>query len=682
MIQSGATLTITSTVKFADNGKIIISPGGKLILNGGLLTSGCMWQGIEVYGTSGLKQSPITHGTIQIQGKGKIEYAKKAIRVFDGGIVKMYNGQLYNNRVSIVFEPFHNPLENGKEPRNVSFINNGKFICSLPMRDPIYTDNGVREGAKAFISLNDVSGITLFGNNFENQLSIREDLRGTGIVSYKASYSVSSSTFNNLTFGIESGAERSISSIIQVQHCNFVNVIQNICETGHMFSLIKNNVFNMPVISMNNPWIHSVWGINARESSGFEYSYNSFSGNTVSPVYGTVINNSHLEGGLVKDNIYTSVSYGTQVEDYNPQLIISCNTYNSTVLQAISIDPEPNTLPRAIKSPQGSSNSSGQQAGNLFYNILAGGAPQKHIYSTLALQYNAASNPIEALPIFKSALVNVNQIAGTINTNSCPPPLPPCSDDCTMLISQINLVDDKSEKLVLQNLLLRSYVDSGMIEAAVEYLEKHEYDGKAELLLPTYISLGEYSSAQKILDTLTVQTLDQMDYYKFYSILLQLGRESRGLNSMTEDEMVALDAIIKDKTRVSDMASYILKFIEGRSYDMEPEKWGQIKEGELVNKKINFDKNNIPWKGYESFELTIQPNPVIGISDLIIKNPEGAKNVVIKITDHLGRLISTYNIDSDSNNQLLADDFEAGVYFISLIVDQVQQVTKPFIVIH
>jgi len=50
-IHSGATLTITSTVKFTNNCKIIVSPGATLILDGGTPTNACdgeMWQGIII----------------------------------------------------------------------------------------------------------------------------------------------------------------------------------------------------------------------------------------------------------------------------------------------------------------------------------------------------------------------------------------------------------------------------------------------------------------------------------------------------------------------------------------------------------------------------------------------------------------------------------------------------------
>jgi hypothetical protein len=63
-IHPGATLTITGTVHFTAEAGLIISPGGKLIVDGGTLTNNCnteMWQGITVLGTSSLHDMKTPH---------------------------------------------------------------------------------------------------------------------------------------------------------------------------------------------------------------------------------------------------------------------------------------------------------------------------------------------------------------------------------------------------------------------------------------------------------------------------------------------------------------------------------------------------------------------------------------------------------------------------------------------
>ena len=53
VVDSGITLTVTCRIEMVPSAKIIVSPGGKLVVDGGTLTNACgdvMWQGIEVVG--------------------------------------------------------------------------------------------------------------------------------------------------------------------------------------------------------------------------------------------------------------------------------------------------------------------------------------------------------------------------------------------------------------------------------------------------------------------------------------------------------------------------------------------------------------------------------------------------------------------------------------------------------
>ncbi|MBQ9508627.1 MAG: S8 family serine peptidase, partial [Bacteroidales bacterium] len=67
IIDSLATLTITDTLFIAGGHRIIVRPGGKLIVNGGTLTSACdgeMWQGIIVEGNANIRQAALAQGSV------------------------------------------------------------------------------------------------------------------------------------------------------------------------------------------------------------------------------------------------------------------------------------------------------------------------------------------------------------------------------------------------------------------------------------------------------------------------------------------------------------------------------------------------------------------------------------------------------------------------------------------
>jgi len=144
-IESGATLTITGKIRFAENSKIIIKPGGVLIVNGGLLTNskGCsnpLWEGIEVWGTSNQHQYTYSgncyQGKLILMNGATIENAREAVvnRKYDdwnsmGGIIQADNANFINNHRAILFMPYSNfnPNNPSETRDDLSFINNCNF---------------------------------------------------------------------------------------------------------------------------------------------------------------------------------------------------------------------------------------------------------------------------------------------------------------------------------------------------------------------------------------------------------------------------------------------------------------------------------------------------------------------------------------------------------------------------
>jgi hypothetical protein len=124
-IKNGATLTIKSVVYCSPSAKIIVQPGGKLIIDGGILTSACndeLWQGIEVWGNSNLSQTSANQGFVELKNNAIIENAVCGIRVgnkqiltafdLDGGIVKANNVRFINNQQAVFFAPYVSKMDN------------------------------------------------------------------------------------------------------------------------------------------------------------------------------------------------------------------------------------------------------------------------------------------------------------------------------------------------------------------------------------------------------------------------------------------------------------------------------------------------------------------------------------------------------------------------------------------
>lgn len=78
VIDSLATLTITGILHCTDSARIIVRPGGKLVVDGGTLTSACdaeMWPGITVLGHPGKRQWAQYQGKVELRNGAVIEHA-------------------------------------------------------------------------------------------------------------------------------------------------------------------------------------------------------------------------------------------------------------------------------------------------------------------------------------------------------------------------------------------------------------------------------------------------------------------------------------------------------------------------------------------------------------------------------------------------------------------------------
>ncbi|WP_373826651.1 C25 family cysteine peptidase [Bacteroides heparinolyticus] len=115
IINKGAHLTVKSELKFSEEAKIIVKPGGRLILDGCKLTSSCpdeMWQGIEVWGNKNTHQYAVngqySQGYVELRNGATIENAVCALALWrpghwgtTGGIVHAEDAVFRNNHRAV-----------------------------------------------------------------------------------------------------------------------------------------------------------------------------------------------------------------------------------------------------------------------------------------------------------------------------------------------------------------------------------------------------------------------------------------------------------------------------------------------------------------------------------------------------------------------------------------------------
>ncbi len=198
-ILSSATLTITNIIRLSSQSKIVVHPGAKLIVDGGILTNLCpnsMWPGIEVWGNSAAHQYPdasghYAQGYVELKNGAVIENAECALALWrpnhwgtTGGIVHADNATFRNcaKAVHALHYTNHSPINGSELPYNSRFRN-----CTFAIdEDYLGTSTFYKH-----IDLDEVNGIGFTGCDF----SVVRSVGGVspwcaGIAAHSAGFSV------------------------------------------------------------------------------------------------------------------------------------------------------------------------------------------------------------------------------------------------------------------------------------------------------------------------------------------------------------------------------------------------------------------------------------------------------------------------------------------------------------
>ena len=362
-IDSNAILTITSKIYMDTNRKIIVHPGGKLIIDGGRLTCSCndnMWQGIEVWGNSEMNQFTIggvcAQGQLELMNGATIENAVCAVELCrpgvsgtSGGIVHADSAVFINNAKAVHAQYYSNwnPLLEHESNYNSSFIN-----CTFSI-------NGNYLGTETFyehVELDHVNGITFKGCRFscsDNAQNISSSC--FGINAFDAGFFVEAICNTNMGFynhvcpdeyiirssfmgfydAVHSVSDCSVTYTFGVKDAIFSNNKRGVFAHNTGYATILRNRFT--VYGEDN----CCFGVYLNEVSGFCVEENVFIGRKKkSEDYGVGVFN--CEGGNeVYLNSFNSLSCGnyakgrnaTSTGEFSPGnvnagLIYSCNHNN------------------------------------------------------------------------------------------------------------------------------------------------------------------------------------------------------------------------------------------------------------------------------------------------------------------------------------------------------------------
>ncbi len=335
-IPNGRTLTITGTLKMPQGTKIQVLEGGKLIVNGGTITSNCdaPWLGIDVFGHEELNQTAASgQGEVVLKNNARIEYAVDGVALIghtqngdiawgtSGGILLAENTTFYNCRRGIEFMAYTNyNTTYTQERRNKGVINNCTFQFTDAFND-LYGYNTYGEHyIPVGISMWEVDRVLVKGCTFINEMStfntsnyVHNKYDGYGIISVDASPFIqpvyppgpmpgSATDWNNFE-GFDIGVYKvnlnGGTSPIKIKDNDFSENRAGIYIENSPFATVVLNDINVPNLNFGSTTeeINAV-GLYLTGASNFEVEDNTFIGNGAS--------STHHDGGLVIENSYAT----------------------------------------------------------------------------------------------------------------------------------------------------------------------------------------------------------------------------------------------------------------------------------------------------------------------------------------------------------------------------------------
>ncbi|MCB1036144.1 MAG: hypothetical protein KDD47_20140, partial [Acidobacteria bacterium] len=412
-----------------------VEPGAFLGVDGGAVLKGIeacegMWEGIQVLGDPSLRQLPMNQGVVRLSEGAMIRDALTGIRTgrtaynanghpvpsfqSPGGIVQVFGGRFRNNRKGVEFLPYTDPMT---PAFNRSAFINARFEATDVMRDPDFVDaRGRRLSVSEHLTLFEVRGVRVFGTDFVHSAGLDEDLRGTGIGAFDATFTVGSrcldtvfdpvpgcqnqdrSRFEDLAQGIVTEATLSTRRM-SVRDSDFVDVQRGITTTAQSFDRIEDNNFQI-----SPGFSGATYGVAIDGGEGFVVAGNHFTSDLSANNAAVQVRDSGLLPNQLAENEVETVVAGFRLFGDNPELDVFCNRFTA--------NPEAALVVGGLLKAQGSCQPGEFAADNTFATSAA-----THILSGLGpgFTYHHSLAPL-AQPV----------TVGPVTLVGCPGQVPTC----------------------------------------------------------------------------------------------------------------------------------------------------------------------------------------------------------------------------------------------------------------
>lgn len=626
IVEAGGHLIINSTVRFPTEGYVYVKRGGKLELNGAILTYGCFddyWRGIYVEGNRILSQpspfgmpSSFEAGVVLMQNS-TIEKAVVGIRTakygaisdgaYWGGIIHAENSSFINNRKGVAFMKYE-------------ILNNSKFDnCTFEGGDDGYSG----------VSIWSTDGVTFNRNRFRSMSLF-------GVEAYDAgAIVVDGNDFEQIEeAAIRSYATHPFSSFLQVgeygSEPNFFNE-NNI----HVSAFAADQLDGINAI--NNEFFQGNLGVFIEGPSRYTIEKNSFFDQNV----GVFLVNTDDQHNYIHFNNFQAITSGVDVNGDNKMLQVLSNCFDCTLqdqfllagryrqFQGTSGEPASNCFtvptddiftanfdqffyftPTAPTSPcliPECNLSDGCITPNNYFTIPTSGIVKSCTGNPLGDGDPYANGDLNTID--NQIIVLEGQIANDPNN--------------TQLQSDLYDLFKARENLV--NYLVESFLENDDIPGAINLLSSESSTESQQVLLGLYLKEGMFTQASSHLASLPTTTTQELEFVQIQTINLARLQSDKMYGLNAQDEAFLLGVANSD----SPMRAYAKSILalDGTHLPIELLNYPRGSRSQMeIERNIQ--------------RLVVLPNPSDGrILNLRVSNASVDENWQIQILAMDGRII-------------------------------------------
>lgn len=697
-VQPGVTLTIKCEVQMPPDSRIVVERGGKLVVDGGRITSyhnRSRWYGIELMGDELASALPANQGSVEIKNGAIISNARSAVNSFSGengnhggGIINATNSYFYNNGKCVAL----NGYGNYSYGSGACYFDNCEFTVDAdgPFSDP--------PGDAYFTSYDTKGGVVIKGCKFRNEMSLGQrpqHQRNTAIYVLSTGIRITDCVFEDMTGGIYSAALAGDPGRNATIYDNkFNHITENIIVGATSYGDIRGNTINNMYPYTSGNTTKTGYGIYLDQTNG---SYvgcdNHIDGTTDNPSFsnyattGIIVNNSQSTGANVNRNDLTNLSTGISIQKNNPQLDVSCNRLKNNNLAWLVTN---NSSSQAYLKNQGTGCGAGQtRAGNIFTsNVRDIASYLSNIWSYFA--YTGGGNT-DQFPFNTSGNISLTNCTGS-NTSD---PDSKCNIPWACLRVGVDplVLKDNYDQLVSVNLrysaegrllygaIIRSYVEMDDASGLQTFLQAEDDDDSRRLLIPMYLNKADYTQMSATIGMLNLPVDEKRAYTRYYGTLAQLKQDKRSIDALTPSELTIIRGIAATDVEVSGFARALLEWSYGKYWDHAIDE-----EPNVALKSTPPQTGETPAYVTSKSRLnTATPNPANNhtLITIYITGEDMSSGASLILRALTGKEIASYKLKAGENRiEIDTRSWAPGLYFYSLMLNRHLCETKKLSVQH